>query len=223
MQCRCLLIDAMGTLIALEPPAPRLARALDRRFGVQVTTAQAELAIAAEIRYYRSHLHEGRDERSVAALQRRCAAELRGALPALPGVSPQALTDALLASLQFRVYDDSRAALRAARRRGLRVIVLSNWDASLPQVLERVGLADTIDGVLSSAAAGAAKPAPAIFEAALALADVGAGEAVHVGDSLALDVDGARAAGIAAVWLNRDGAAIPAGVTAIRSLRELRF
>jgi putative hydrolase of the HAD superfamily len=223
MQRRCLLIDAMGTLIALQPPAPRLARELDQRFGLEVTAAQAERAIAAEIRYYRSHMNEGRDDRTVAELRRRCAAEMRSALPDLSNVGEQALTDALIASLQFALFDDAREALQAARQHGLRVVVVSNWDSSLAQVLERVGLADVIDGVVSSAAVGAAKPDPAIFEAALALARVAAGEALHVGDSLEHDIAGARAAGIAAVWLNRDGAAAPTGVRAVGSLRELRF
>ncbi len=217
------MIDAMGTLIALQPPAPRLARELDQRFGLEVTGAQAERAIAAEIRYYRSHMNEGRDDRTVAELRRRCAAEMRSALPDLSNVGEQALTDALIASLEFALFDDAREALEAARQHGLRVVVVSNWDSSLAQVLERVGLADVIDGVVSSAAVGAAKPDPAIFEAALALAHVAAGEALHVGDSLEHDIAGARAAGIAAVWLNRSGAAAPTGVRAVGSLRELRF
>jgi putative hydrolase of the HAD superfamily len=223
MQRRCLLIDAMGTLIALQPPAPRLARELEQRFALEVTSAQAERAIAAEIRYYRSHMNEGRDDRTVAELRRRCAAEMRSALPDLSNVGEQALTDVLIASLQFALFDDAREALQAARRHGLRVVVVSNWDASLAQVLERVGLADVIDGVVTSAAVGAAKPDPAIFDAALALARVVAGEALHVGDSLEEDIAGARAAGIAAVLLNRAGGAAPAGVRAVGSLNELRF
>jgi putative hydrolase of the HAD superfamily len=217
------MIDAMGTLIALQPPAPRLARELDQRFGLEVSADQAERAIAAEIRYYRSHMNEGRDDRTVAELRRRCAGEMRSALPDLANVSEQALTDALIASLQFALFDDAREALQTARQHGLRVVVVSNWDSSLAQVLERVGLADVIDGVVSSAAVGAAKPDPAIFEAGLALARVAAGEALHVGDSLEQDIAGARAAGIAAVWLNRAGGAAPTGIRAVGSLRELRF
>ena len=42
---------------------------------------------------------------------------------------------ALLAALRFAAYPDAAAALTAARARGARVIVVSNWDASLPRVL----------------------------------------------------------------------------------------
>jgi HAD superfamily hydrolase (TIGR01509 family) len=101
------------------------------------------------------------------------------------------------------------------------VIVLSNWDVTLPEVLGRVGLGELVDGVVSSAAAGARKPDPAIFARALALAEVKPTQARHVGDSLEEDVAGGRAAGIAVLWLNRAGDPVPSGVTAIGSLAEL--
>jgi putative hydrolase of the HAD superfamily len=78
---RAVLLDALGTLVRLEPPAPRLRRELASRFGLRVSEAEAELAIAAEIAYYRAHLDEGRDLSSVAALRVRCAEALAAALP----------------------------------------------------------------------------------------------------------------------------------------------
>ncbi len=41
--------------------------------------------------------------------------------------------------------------------------------------------------------------------------DVPADHAWHVGDNVLTDVAGARAAGLTAVWLNRDGATPPEG------------
>ena len=228
---RCLLIDAMGTLVKLEPPAPALRRELAHRFGIEVSLAQVQRAVAAEIAYYRAHMQDGRDAAGVQELQLRCAEALRSALSGsrrLRGIDGASLTAALLASLRFRVYDDARPALEAARERGERVIVVSNWDASLAGVLARVGLGALLDGVVTSAAAGARKPQPAIFEQALELAGVAAERAVHVGDSLEEDVAGARAAGIAAVWVNRPrppGAsrlcAAATEVTTVTSLSEL--
>jgi putative hydrolase of the HAD superfamily len=63
------------------------------------------------------------------------------------------------------------------------------------------------------------KPDPRIFEIALARAGVGPAEAVMVGDSWENDIQGARAAGVRAVWFNRNDAAVadPA-VPAITSL-----
>ena len=225
MTGRAILLDALGTLIELEPPAPRLRSELSGRFGLELPLASCEQAIGAEIAFYRAHLDEGRDPESLAALRRRCASVLRRALPADAQDAASdldAVTDALLASLRFRPYDDVRPALSDWRAGGLRLVVVSNWDVSLHDVLERVGLAPLLDGVVTSAEAGARKPAPAIFERALRLAGVRPGDAVHAGDSTDEDVAGAQAAGIEPVLVRRAdaGAAVP-GVRTIKSLAEL--
>ncbi len=218
------MLDAMGTLVRLAAPAPELRRELDRRFGVTVDDAQARHALAAEITYYRAHLQDGRTPETLGGLRRRCAAVLRASLPpsaALDAVDEADLTQALLAALRFEAFGDAVAALDRARARGQRIIVVSNWDCSLGAVMQRVGLEPWLDGVVTSAEVGAEKPSPVIFERALALAGCAAEQALHVGDSLAEDVQGARAAGVAALLLARDGRPAPAGVTAIASLDEL--
>lgn len=219
---RAILLDALGTLVALEPPAPRL-RAELARLGIEVSEEQAAAAIAAEITYYRAHLDEGRDETSLADLRSRCADALAAALPArASAVDHGALTAALLASLRFTPFADVRPALAAWRAAGLRLVVVSNWDVSLHDVLARLGIAPLLDAILTSAQAGARKPSPAIFEQALRLAGVRAADAVHVGDSLEEDVAGARAAGIEPVLVERGGGPSPPGVRKIVSLTELR-
>jgi putative hydrolase of the HAD superfamily len=223
MTC-ALLLDALGTLVALEPPAPRLRAELAARFDIDISPELAAAAIAAEIAYYRQHLDEGVDAASLAGLRARCAEVIRGALPdspSLAALTTPALTDALLASINFRPFDDARPAILAARARGLHVVVASNWDVSLHDVLERLGLTPALDGVVTSAQAGDRKPAPAVFERALALAGVGPGQAIHVGDSIEEDVEGARRAGIEPVFLSRDGRSGPAGVRTIAGLDEL--
>ena len=224
MTARALLLDALGTLLELEPPAPRLRTELAERFGLQITEADAQRAIAAEIAYYRSHFDEGRNPASLADLRGRCAEALRSGLPAdgrLSGVGTAELTEALLASLHFSGFEDARPALELARARGQQVIVVSNWDVSLEEVLSRVGLAALLDAVVTSASVGVRKPGVAIFERALALAGARPNEAVHVGDSVEDDVAGARAAGIEPVFVRRDGGAGPPGVRTIATLAAL--
>jgi putative hydrolase of the HAD superfamily len=207
---RLLLLDAMGTLVRLRPPAPVLRRA------VGVTLAEAEAAFAAEIRFYRAHMHEGRDDASVARLRDACARVLWDHLP-LARVEQTRMTETLLRCLHFDPYPDAAPAITAARARGERVIVVSNWDRSLHDVLERAGLA--VDAVITSAEAGVAKPDPAIFR--LALADVDPSLALHVGDSVEEDVAGARAAGLPVALLRRGGAPSPVGVRTVTSLAEI--
>jgi putative hydrolase of the HAD superfamily len=204
---RAVLFDALGTLVELAPPAPRLQAELEARFGVRPTEEEAQAAMAAEIRFYRRHLDEGRDRDSLAALRAQCAAALRSALPPAAQARlppPAELVDALLASLHFAPFSDVVPALEAYRARGLRLLVVSNWDVSLHEVLANVGLSPLLDGILTAAEAGVPKPAPGIFRQALRLAGVTPAEAIHVGDSVEEDVAGARAAGIEPVLLDRE-------------------
>jgi putative hydrolase of the HAD superfamily len=222
-QPNAVLLDAMGTLLTFEPPAPLLREQLRRRTGADPGEAAAAAAIRAEIAYYRAHLDEGRDAASLAGLRRRCAEAMRPVLSAPARDAPgELLTDALLASLRFAAYPDAAPALRRLRARGLRLVVVSNWDVSLHERLAETGLAELVDGAIASAEAASAKPDGEIFRRALAIAGVGAGEAWHVGDSPEADVEGALAAGILPVLLDRDGSgAAPEGVTVVRTLAQL--
>jgi putative hydrolase of the HAD superfamily len=216
------LLDGMGTLLRLRPPAPLLREELAVR-RVHVGEDAAAAAMAAEIGYYREHCLEGRDRAALADLRRRCAAVLRDALgPPGAELPLEAVESALLDALRFEAFPDAAPALARLRSAGVRLVVVSNWDVSLHDRLAETGLAALVDGALASAELGAAKPAPAIFARALALAGVPAGGALHVGDSPDEDVGGARAAGIEPVLLVRDGEP-PAGedVRVVRSLHEV--
>lgn len=180
--------------------------------------------MAAEIAYYRAHLDEGHDPAGIASLRARCAEVLRAALPRrrpIAQLGGAALTEALLASLRFRTYDDVRPALDGAREQGLATVVVSNWDISLHTLLEQLGLTALLDGVVTSAQVGERKPSPAMFDAALRLVGIDCGQAIHVGDNLDEDVEGARGAGIEAILIRRDGKGGPRGVETITSLRRL--
>ena len=219
---RAVLLDALGTLLRLEPPAPRLRRELAAR-GARVDQATAESAMRTEIAYYRRHHLEGGDRAGLADLRRRCAAALREALgDAARELPPAAVQDALLASLRFTAFPDAAPALERLRAAGRRLVVVSNWDASLHDRLAETGLAARVDGAIASAELGTAKPDRAIFVHALTMAGVPASDALHVGDSRAEDVAGARAAGIEPMLIVREGKP-PEGdlVRTIRSLAEL--
>jgi 2-haloalkanoic acid dehalogenase type II len=213
------LLDMLGTLVELRDPVPRLRAELERRTGVDVGDEAAARGFAAEISYYLDHHMEGRDRESLEDLRDRCAERMDEAL-AVNGLPRDAVRAAMMASLECEPYPDVVPALSELKERGLKLVIASNWDWSLPEWLEPTGLAGLIDGTASSAVAGAAKPAPDVFRDALRLAGVEPREALHVGDSIEGDVHGARAAGIRAVLIQRVGEP-PDGVDAIRSLAEL--
>jgi putative hydrolase of the HAD superfamily len=197
---RAVLLDALGTLVALEPPAPRLRAALAAR-GVDVSREDAARAMRAEIGHYRAHHDTAGTRAGLDALRDACAAvvedELRTGLPA------DEVRSALLEAIRFTPYPEVPAALDALRARGVALAVVSNWDVSLHDVLDETGLAPRVDVVITSAEAGVAKPDAAIFARALDALGVDARDAVHVGDDLRADVGGALGAGLGAVLVHR--------------------
>ena len=107
-------------------------------------------------------------------------------------------------------FAETTPALAAVRAQpgvaGRRVGIITNGPAEVQRAkVELLGVAALVDFVVISGEFGVHKPDPAIFREALRLGDATADEAVYVGDSAEHDVAGARAAGLAVVWVNRDG------------------
>jgi putative hydrolase of the HAD superfamily len=194
METKVVFLDALGTLVKLEPPWLHLAAELE----VDVDERLVD-AVRAEMDYYKGHAHEGTDTAALADLRARCAEVLSREL------GRDVSVEQMMAAIRFRAYPDAGPALSALRSRGLRLVCVSNWDISLTDVLQRCDLLEPIEGVVTSAGARARKPDAAIFETALEVAGVQAAEAIHVGDTEDEDVAGATAAGIRALLLDRHG------------------
>jgi putative hydrolase of the HAD superfamily len=192
MQIEAVTIDAYGTLVTLRDPVPALRRALASR-GVERSDAEVKRAFAAEVAYYVPRSHEGRDDATLALLRRDCAQVFLEAADA--GLDPEDFAPAFVDSLVFDAVPGAVGACRLLRTAGLRLALVSNWDVGLKEHVERLGLTELLDAIVTSAEAGAPKPDPAVFALALARLDVAPQLAVHVGDAPA-DVEGARAAGL---------------------------
>lgn len=108
---------------------------------------------------------------------------------------------------QWELYDDVVGCLRTLKELGLSLAVVSNWDAELEDLLRGLHLLPYFDTVVSSACVGYRKPDPVIFKLALEQLGVGPHEALHVGDRPDADGDGASAAGIRPVIIDRHDAA----------------
>ena len=105
----------------------------------------------------------------------------------------------------WRLYPETLEVIRELRRRKVCVAIVSNWDSRLFRLCDEFGLTEHFDFILASAVFGAAKPSPRIFEEALRRAGIRAEKAVHIGDSLADDIAGARRLGIHSVLIDRGG------------------
>jgi len=120
---------------------------------------------------------------------------------------------------EVTLYDDALPALEQLHGR-FRLFAISNGNADLAAI----GLARYFERSLAAREAGMLKPDPRIFAMLLERAGLAPRHAVHVGDDPEADVEGARRAGVAPVWLNRYGDNWPRASQeplAIRSLVEL--
>lgn len=214
-----LLLDAFGTLLHLDDPAPRLGALLAAE-GRPHPPDRVAAALAAEIAYYRRNLQRGRDAAALAALRLECAGVLAEGLgDDVP--PPTRLAQLLVEALRFTLAPDAIPALDALARAGVPVAVVSNWDCSLPEVLDGLGLGGRFAAVCASASVGAAKPDPAIFLHALGILGVGPERALHCGDSPGADCAGARAAGLDGVLIDPSGVLAPGPCRRVGSLVEL--
>ena len=105
----------------------------------------------------------------------------------------------------WSVFPETETTLESIARAGIRRAVISNWVWNLPELLGSLGLARHFEAIVTSARVGYQKPQREIFQWALRATGVPAERALHVGDSVAADVTGARGAGIRAVLLDRAG------------------
>jgi HAD superfamily hydrolase (TIGR01509 family) len=117
--------------------------------------------------------------------------------------------------------DGAVATVRALKEAGYRIGVVSNAEGRVERDLEGAGYAGLLETVVDSHLVGVEKPDPRIFHIALERLSVTAETAVFVGDVPAVDVVGARAAGLQAILLDRHDLYAEAGVTRVTSIREL--
>lgn len=112
-------------------------------------------------------------------------------------------------------------AVKRIRRMGFRVGVVSNAEGRVEQDLHAAGFRDLLQTVVDSHVVGVEKPDPAIFRIALDRLESAPERAIFLGDVPAVDVAGARAAGIAPLLLDRHDLYPHADAPRLRSIDEL--
>ncbi len=216
MTLRAVFFDAGGTLIHPHPSVGEIYAREARVLGVEVDPARMEAALDDARRDYAARavgeglplpgLASDEQDRRMWRLLTRATCD---AIPEMQRIDFDAwfepVHDAFARAEGWRLYPDALKAIAACRRRALAVGIVSNWSSSLPGICHGLGIASRVDFVLASAVEGFRKPDARIFEIALRRTGVLSGEALHVGDTWGEDVEGARAAGVRPVWLDRQG------------------
>jgi len=121
----------------------------------------------------------------------------------------------------FRPFDDVAGCLDTLETMGIRMCVISNWDLSLDRVLSSHGLAERFELIVASLAEGVEKPDPELFRIALSKLGVEPHEVLHIGDNPVDDIQGAQAAGIPALLIDRSLSESDRKSRTICSLRDL--
>jgi putative hydrolase of the HAD superfamily len=145
---------------------------------------------------------------------------------------PRRLWETFVRLENYRVYEDTVPALELLHRSGLTLAVISNWEDWLEQLMASLNIQHYFKFAVVSGVCGLEKPDAAIFQQALEQAGVTPDQAVHVGDSLRDDVQGAEAVGMRAILIDRGDRTIiranpsgeptePEWPVRIRSLLEL--
>lgn len=226
-----LFVDVGGTLVRpRRGVGGAYAQVASEVLGAEAPPADVERAFVAafarrrEAARHAGRLAYGRTEAEARAFWREMVVEVLR--PWAPASDLTAVFERLYTWFAqpeaWDVFPDALALLAAARERNLPVVAVSNWDARLTLVLRGTGLASYLHAVVASHAVGAEKPDARMFAAGLAALPepIPPDAVLHVGDSRAEDLEGARAAGLRAVLIDRAGrhGAGPDRVTTLEAL-----
>lgn len=195
---RAVLLDAGGVL--LLPRTDWIVEALER-LGVERSREQVR----------RAHY------RAMRAFDDRRSGDYAAALVDALGIVPRGAVGALRASLgREGAWDEVAPGAREGlgRLAGLEAElgVVSNSDGRVESQLRRTrvcqvgaGPGTDVGVIVDSTVVGLAKPDPEVFRLALGALGIPAADAVHVGDSRTMDVEGARAAGVTPLHMDPFG------------------
>jgi putative hydrolase of the HAD superfamily len=200
---RAVLFDVDFTIAKPGPLlGPEGYRAAGERFGLTLDPALYAQARAAAVADLEHHPELEHDEEIWILFTEDIVRGMGGEGPQVRQVA-LAITDGWLDSENFELYEDSLPVLATLREHGIRIGLVSNTSRDLDAFIRHFGL--DVDAWLSSGVHGKVKPSPTIFRAVLELLGVEPEAAAMVGDSPLDDVEGARALGMRAFLVDREG------------------
>jgi putative hydrolase of the HAD superfamily len=208
---RAVFFDLYYTLVRYEPPQEELEAQALRDFGIDVPpeALRRPLMTANEFIYQeiarRPLSQRSREETMTLYFRYQEIVLTEAGLKAEPKLVYNLLGKMQQAKMRLVLFDDAAPTLSGLRKKGLVLGLISNVERDMNATLKELGLTSLLDVVVTSQDAGATKPHPEIFRAALRKAKVKPTEAIYVGDQYQVDVVGARGAGMKGILLDRYG------------------
>jgi putative hydrolase of the HAD superfamily len=201
-ELRAVIFDVDFTIARPGPDlGPEGYRALGERHGLTLDPSRYEDARRAALDTLERHPELDHDEDVWVLFTERIVQGMGGVGDT--HAAAVEMTRAWERAEHFELFDDALPALEALRGLGLRLGLLSNTGRDLDEFVRHHGL--DVDAVLTSRVFGKTKPHEAIFRRMLDLLGVHAAAAAMVGDTLEDDVEGARAVGMRALLIDREG------------------
>lgn len=209
---KVIFLDAVGTIFGVKGSVGEVYAQMAQRFGVAVSTDALSQAFLQSFQAAPTPIFPGTDLQKIpecefkwwqiVALQTFQKVGVLNQFPDFPAFFAE-LYSHFATTEPWVVYPDVRPALEHWQQLGIELGVLSNFDSRLYSVLQALDLAHFFTSVTISTEAGVAKPNPQIFAVGLHKHECQAKLAWHIGDSLKEDYQGAQAAGLRAILIER--------------------
>jgi putative hydrolase of the HAD superfamily len=209
-----IFFDAVGTLFDLRGTVGEIYGQFAQQAGLEVDPEELDRAFIESFRTSPRAAFAATNPQALARLEyewwRSVAFQSFETVSVQPKIENfdtffQPLFDYFAIADPWILYPEVPQTLSELKVLGVELAIVSNFDSRLYAVLEALDLDQWFSSVTISTQVGAAKPERSIFEAALAIHGCKPDRAWHVGDSWAEDYQGATAAGLRGVWLNRHG------------------
>lgn len=227
MAIRLVTFDCARTLLDVDWDPVAFAVRCAREAGLDLPDGAAEAYQATLVRRYGEILAANRTGdypqvqdvyRSVGREWLRSVSQDENRIDDVIAVSERLLFDPV-ASI-FTPYVDVLSTLRDLRRSGVKTAIVSNWDASLPRVIQVQGISPLIDQAYASLVVGAEKPDPLMLNLAMDFAKIGPDETLHVGDDETDDLGVARNAGTHGILIDRSLPAAPGRIDSLTKVLD---
>ncbi len=224
---KAVFLDWFNTLAHFEPPRHQLYRQALLESGIEISPEKIMRSILLADQYFfeenaKSPVEKRSPEEQTKVYLHYPNSILAEARVEAPRELPLQILKTVMQQFKggaFALFDDVLSTLQAFKQQDIILGLITNLNRDVTSICRKLGLQPYLDFVVTPQEAGADKPQPAIFLAALDRARVDADQAVHVGDQYQVDVVGARGVGITPILIDRYD--IPPEVSDCRRIHSL--
>ncbi|MFC1913460.1 HAD family hydrolase [Chloroflexota bacterium] len=210
---KAVFFDWFNTLAHFEPPRHQLYRQALLKSGIEISPAEVMRGVLLADQYFFEENAKSPVEKRSQQEQIEVYLHYPNSILAEAEVEvSQELPLQILKTVRqqfkggtFALFDDVLSTLQALKQQDITLGLITNLNRDVASICRKLGLQPYLDFVVTPQVAGADKPQPPIFLAALDRAGVDADQAVHVGDQYQVDVVGARGVGITPILIDRYG------------------